>query len=112
MSVVSFPLLLDRHVGVAAAIITSFRIILRNPLRHALWGIFVAGLQVVGSLPFLLGLAVVMPMLGPRDLAPLPQARRAGSRDRRRIPPHPKARRSAADFPFALFMPTKPPDPE
>ena len=64
LSVVSFPLLLDRNVGVAVAIITSIKAISRNPVTMALWGLFVAGALVIGSLPFFVGLAVVMPVLG------------------------------------------------
>ena len=30
----------------------------------ALWGLFVAGALAIGSLPFFIGLAVVMPVLG------------------------------------------------
>ena len=56
LSVVSFPLLLDRNVGVVGAIITSIRTISRNPVAMIVWGIFVAGLLVLGSLPFFLGL--------------------------------------------------------
>ena len=44
LSVVSFPLLLDRNVGVAVAIATSIRAILRNPIAMILWAVFVAGL--------------------------------------------------------------------
>ena len=43
LSVVSFPLLLDRNVGMAMAIVTSIRAILKNPFIMALWGVFVAG---------------------------------------------------------------------
>ncbi|MGE3148270.1 MAG: DUF2189 domain-containing protein [Pseudorhodoplanes sp.] len=64
ISVVSFPLLLDRDVGAAVAIMTSLRAVARNPLVMALWGLIVAALLVIGSLPFFLGLAVVMPVLG------------------------------------------------
>ncbi len=64
LSVVSFPLLLDRHIGVTAAALTSVRAVLRNPMTMALWGLIVAGGLVIGSLPFLLGLAIVMPVLG------------------------------------------------
>jgi uncharacterized membrane protein len=64
LSVVSFPLLLDRHVNAAVAMLTSFRSVLENPLAMAAWGIIVAAALVVGSIPFLLGLAVVMPILG------------------------------------------------
>jgi uncharacterized membrane protein len=64
ISVVSFPLLLDRHVGAAAAMLTSVRAVIENPATMILWGVIVAAALVVGSIPFLLGLAVVMPVLG------------------------------------------------
>jgi uncharacterized membrane protein len=64
MSVVSFPLLLDRPVGAPAAVLTSLRAVLRNPLTMALWGLIVAVALVLGSLPFFAGLAVAMPVLG------------------------------------------------
>lgn len=64
LSVVSFPLLLDRHVSAAVAILTSVRAVLENPGTMAAWGLIVAGSLVAGSIPFLLGLAVVMPVLG------------------------------------------------
>ncbi len=61
---VSFPLLLDRDVGAAAAVETSVRAAIKNPVPMAIWGIVVAALLVIGSLPFFVGLAVVMPLLG------------------------------------------------
>lgn len=64
LSVVSFPLLLDRDVGVAAAIHTSVRAVLRNPMTMAIWGLIVAGTLLLGSLPLFVGLAVVLPWLG------------------------------------------------
>ena len=64
VSVVSFPLILDRHVGVGDAMVTSLRAAARNPLPMAAWGLIVAALLVLGSLPFFLGLAVVIPLLG------------------------------------------------
>ena len=64
ISVVSFPLLLDRDVGAAVAVLTSIRAVLANPLTMALWGLIVAALLLLGSLPFLVGLTVVMPLLG------------------------------------------------
>jgi uncharacterized membrane protein len=64
ISVVSFPLLLDREVGVTTAIMTSLRTVAANPGPMALWGLIVAGLLVLGSIPALLGLIVVMPTLG------------------------------------------------
>ena len=64
ISVVSFPLLLDRDVGLYAAVATSVRAVLANPNTMAFWGLIVAGGLVLGSLPLLLGLIFVMPVLG------------------------------------------------
>jgi uncharacterized membrane protein len=64
ISVVSFPLLLDRDVGVVTAMLTSMRAVRANPRPMALWGLIVAAGLVVGSLPLLLGLVIVMPVLG------------------------------------------------
>ncbi len=64
MSVVSFPLLLDRHVGVPVAIVTSFRVMKRNPRVTLAWGAIVAAGLAIGALPLLVGLVVVLPILG------------------------------------------------
>jgi uncharacterized membrane protein len=64
ISVVSFPLLVDRDVGAAAAITTSVRAVMANPVTMAAWGLIVAALLLIGSLPAFIGLAVVMPVLG------------------------------------------------
>jgi uncharacterized membrane protein len=74
-----------------------------NPLPMALWGLIVAAALLIGSIPFFVGLTVVMPVLGHatwylyrRTVEPEPN-------------PHPdytprqRPRRSAADFPAALF---------
>src|SRR6266498_1836320 len=63
ISVVSFPLLLDRDVGAMVAVHTSVRAVLRNPLMMAAWGLFVAVTLVIGSLAFFVGLALVLPVL-------------------------------------------------
>lgn len=63
IGVVSFPLLLDRDVGAVVAMHTSVRAVLLNPVMMALWGLFVAVALVVGSLPFFVGLAIVMPVV-------------------------------------------------
>lgn len=62
--VVSVPLLLDRDVGAAVAVHTSLRVTLRSPLVVATWGLIVAVLLFLGSLPVLIGLCVVVPVLG------------------------------------------------
>src|SRR5262249_58967892 len=64
ISVVSFPLLLDRDVGAAGALLTSIRSVASNPWTMAVWGLIVAALLVVGSIPFLIGLTIIMPVLG------------------------------------------------
>jgi uncharacterized membrane protein len=103
ISAVSFPLLLDRDVGAAVALLTSIRAVIANPLTIALWGLIVAALLVIGSLPLFLGLTVVMPALGHatwhlyrKAVAPDP-ASRLDYRPRERAP------RYAADFPASLF---------
>lgn len=64
MTVVSFPMLLDRRVGLLDAMVTSVRAVWHNPLIMAVWGLMVAGLLLLGSLPLFVGLAVIMPILG------------------------------------------------
>ena len=64
ISVVSVPLLLDHNVGIDVAVSTSLRAVGANPGVMALWGAVIAGALVLGSIPALLGLAVVMPVLG------------------------------------------------
>jgi uncharacterized membrane protein len=106
LSVISFPLLLDRNVGAAVAIVTSFKVILNNPVAMGLWGLIVALALVAGFLPFFVGLAIVMPVLGHStwhlyrkvvepDANPRPEYHRRS-----------RGRRYAADFPVALFVPT------
>jgi uncharacterized membrane protein len=105
ISVVSFPLLLDRDVGAIEAVLTSYRAVRKNPMVMAAWGLIVAGSLLVGSLPFLLGLTVVMPVLGHttwhlyRKLVegdPRPRPEPPG-------PPQPDRRRYAAQFPASLI---------
>lgn len=64
ISVVSFPLLLDRDVGLGVAISTSIRVMIKNPLPMAMWGMIVASGLLIGSIPLFLGLIVTMPVLG------------------------------------------------
>jgi uncharacterized membrane protein len=64
VSAVSFPLLLDRNAGIGTAISTSVRAVAANPAVMALWGLIVACLLVVGSVPLFLGLVVILPVLG------------------------------------------------
>ena len=103
ISAISFPLLLDRDVGAAVALATSIRVVAANPMTMALWGLIVAALLLIGSIPFFLGLTVVMPVLGH---ATWHLYRRAVEPDPNPHPdyrPRERKRRSAADFPAALF---------
>ncbi|CAM5773797.1 hypothetical protein LMIY3S_04298 [Labrys miyagiensis] len=64
ISVVSFPLLLDRKVRVGTAVRTSVEVVKTNPGPMLMWGFIVAAALVLGSIPALLGLIVAMPVLG------------------------------------------------
>ena len=103
ISVVSFPLMLDRHASAGEAIATSLRAVARNPVPMAAWGLIVAVLLAAGTLPFFLGLAIVIPLLGHAtwhlyretiepELNPRPLPPRAH-----------RERKPAADFPANLF---------
>jgi uncharacterized membrane protein len=100
---VSFPLLLDRDVGAAVALLTSIRVVAENPLTMALWGFIVATLLVIGSLPFFLGLAVVMPVLGHATWHLYRRAVEPDPASRPEYRPREQSRRYAADFPASLF---------
>jgi uncharacterized membrane protein len=107
ISVVSFPLLLDRDVGAAVALLTSIRAVAHNQLTMMVWGLIVAALLVVGSLPLFFGLTVVMPLLGHASWhlyrkVVEPQAGLPPT-----LPEERKERRYAADFPTVLFPWTK-----
>ena len=64
VSVVTFPMLLDRDVPLDVAVRTSIRVTLTNPATVATWGVIITAALVLGSIPFLLGLVIVMPLLG------------------------------------------------
>jgi uncharacterized membrane protein len=64
ISAVSFPLLLDRQVSISTAVMTSVRAIRVNPVPMLVWGLIVAASLVLGTIPALLGLIVVLPVLG------------------------------------------------
>ncbi|MEA2833425.1 MAG: hypothetical protein QOG66_1627 [Methylobacteriaceae bacterium] len=64
ISAVSFPLLLDRHVGAGAAVFTSIHAVLDNPLPMLVWALIIAAGLAIGFVTLLVGLAVVVPVLG------------------------------------------------
>ena len=103
ISVISFPLLLDRNVGITTALMTSLRAVMANPVTMLVWGLIVAALLVIGSLPLFLGLVVVVPVLGHatwhlyrKTVEPDPNPHVDY------VPTH-KPPRYAADFPASLF---------
>jgi uncharacterized membrane protein len=64
MSVVAFPLLLDRPVTAITAVSISIKAVTSNTLMMAVWGLIVVALLAVGAMLFLIGLAVILPILG------------------------------------------------
>jgi uncharacterized membrane protein len=64
ISLISFPLMLDRNVGIEQAVQASVAAARANPRTVAIWGLVVAAGLAVGALPCLAGLIVTMPVLG------------------------------------------------
>jgi uncharacterized membrane protein len=64
ISVVSVPLLLDRDLGLRIAIGASFKAVRANPGPMALWAAIIAGALALASIPLLVGLIFVVPLLG------------------------------------------------
>jgi uncharacterized membrane protein len=64
LTTLSFPMLLDRGAGLGRAVATSVRAFVVNPVPMMVWGLIVAGLLLLGSIPLFVGLAVVLPVLG------------------------------------------------
>jgi hypothetical protein len=79
LTVVSFPLLLDRDVDFVTAMITSVRAVVTSPLPMIGWAAIIVILLAVSAVPYFLGLVVTLPVLGPHHLAPLPPDHRAGA---------------------------------
>jgi uncharacterized membrane protein len=103
ISVVSFPMMLDRHATAGEAIVTSLRAVAQNPVPMAAWGLIVAVLLVLGTLPFFLGLAIVIPLLGHATWH-LYRETIAPELNPQPLPPRPpRVRKPAADFPANLF---------
>lgn len=63
LSVFSFPLMLDRQVGLGVALAASLQAIWENAFVVALWGLVIAALLAIGMAAALMGLAIVMPWL-------------------------------------------------
>ena len=63
-TVIAMPLLLDRRVTLLQAVLTSWRVVLANPLPMAFWAALIMGFSLLGLASALLGLIVVIPLLG------------------------------------------------
>lgn len=64
LSVVSLPMLLDRKVDVATAVMTSLWTVRENPLVMLLWAAIIAALIAIGYLTWFVGLVFLFPLLG------------------------------------------------
>jgi Predicted integral membrane protein len=64
LTVVSFPLLLDRDVDFVTAMVTSVRAVVASPLPMISWAAVIVMLLIVSALPYFLGLIVTLPVLG------------------------------------------------
>jgi uncharacterized membrane protein len=64
LTVVSFPLLLERDVDFVTAMITSVRAVVASPLQMIGWAAVIVILLIVSAMPFFLGLVVTLPILG------------------------------------------------
>ena len=103
ISVVSFPLMLDRHATAIDAIRTSLRAVRMNPFPMAVWGLIVAVLLAVGSLPFFVGLCVVLPVLGHASWHLYRKVVEPDPNPPQEEASPPIGHRYAADFPASLF---------
>lgn len=64
LTVVSFPLLLDRDVDFVTAMVTSVRAVVTSPIPMIGWAAVIVVLLIVSSIPYFLGLLVTLPVLG------------------------------------------------
>lgn len=80
VAAVSIPLLMDRPVGVVAAVTTSIRTVRTNARAMALWAALIVVFTAVGIATFYVGLIVVLPLIGHatwhayKDMVSLPPA--------------------------------------
>ena len=64
ISVMGIPMLLEREVDFVTAMITSFQMVLANPVTMLLWAALIVVLTLLAMLPLFLGLFFVFPLLG------------------------------------------------
>lgn len=64
LTVVSLPMLLDREVDFMTAMITSFQLVLQNPVVMLAWGALIAVALFAGMALLFFGLLAVLPVFG------------------------------------------------
>lgn len=64
VSAIGFPMLIDRPVGLPVAVVTSASVVRQNLMPMIGWGVTVAVLLALASIPVFLGLILVLPWLG------------------------------------------------
>jgi uncharacterized membrane protein len=101
ISVVSFPMLIDRNIDIGTAVWASVRAVAANPVTMGLWGLIVAGLLLLGTLPLFLGLVVVLPVLGHATWHLYRKVIAPGAPEAEEH--HPRPRRYAAEFPVSML---------
>ncbi|SEG38274.1 Uncharacterized membrane protein [Thalassococcus halodurans] len=64
VTVVAMPLLLDREIDFVTAMITSVRVVKRNPVVMLGWGAIIAVTMTLSFVPAFMGLIFTLPILG------------------------------------------------
>jgi len=64
VSVVSVPLIIDRHASASEAIRTSLRVTFTNLPAMILWALLIVAVTAIGFVTLLVGMVVVAPLLG------------------------------------------------
>ncbi|WP_300543329.1 DUF2189 domain-containing protein [Maricaulis sp.] len=79
MSALSFPMLVDQDVDAVTALVASFKAVIAQPFVMLTWAWLIAFMVALGSVFFLVGLAVTFPWIALatwhayRDFAPSPE---------------------------------------
>jgi uncharacterized membrane protein len=64
LTVISFPLLLDREIDFITAMIASVQTVLQSPAPMLAWALTIVIILIAAALPAFLGLFVALPVLG------------------------------------------------
>jgi uncharacterized membrane protein len=64
LSVVSVPLIIDRHASALDAMWISVKVTFWNLPAMIVWAAIIVGLTILGFMPFLFGMIIVAPLLG------------------------------------------------